>query len=93
MAEASSNWREGVAAGEEAVARGSHADVRRAGREDEWRVLGAGKSLPASFQLGHFLNPQLEERRASGAEAGPALGAQLVDQFPHLSIRKQVSYR
>ncbi|CAI5763696.1 Hypothetical predicted protein [Podarcis lilfordi] len=89
MAEASPRtWRGCDSAGEEEAARGAKASWQGSARE-EWRVLGAGKSLPPSLQLGHNLNPQPEEERA---EAGPSLRAQMEDQFLHLTIRKQVSY-
>lgn len=92
MAEASRDWRGSAPAGEEEAAEGTKASLPKSTRE-EWRVLGAGKSLPSTFLLGPNLHPHLAERRASGAEASPSFGAQVEDQFLHLAIRKQVSYR
>lgn len=82
MAEAPRNrsgW-DGAEAGA-AAAKETKTPLRRLAR-DEWRVLGAGKSLPSS--LGPTLKP-------SEVAAGPSSG--MDDQFLHLAIRKQVSYR
>ncbi|KAJ7344675.1 hypothetical protein JRQ81_000625 [Phrynocephalus forsythii] len=72
---------------QEESSRGRKSSLQGFPRE-EWRVLGAGKSLPPNLLFGNSLTPD-----ALGAEAGPSTAAQLEDHFLHLSIRKQVSYR
>ncbi|XP_070616526.1 diacylglycerol kinase zeta isoform X4 [Erythrolamprus reginae] len=83
MAEAPRNRSSWDAAGSgAAAAKEIQTPLRRLAGRNEWRVLGAGKSLPST--LGPTLKP-------SEAAAGPSSG--MDDQFLHLAIKKQVSYR